>query len=317
MQSLLKSSARVPSTLLRAFSTTKPLLLSSTRKVTSQAHAEPLSSVNASEIAHFSRLSSQWWDERGEFALLHRMNPPRVQFIRDKILEFKREEATARGEDSIDEGKGVLKGWGALDVGCGGGLLSESLARLGARTLAIDASESNINIASLHSSADPHLASTLAYRCIAAEDLLAGDSPKKQYDVVCSMEVLEHVDNPSAFLRTLGELVKPGGHLFLSTIARTPLAHLLTITMAEDVLRFVTSGTHHYSKFINPEELIDFFRSDLRWFSGEPTRKEAEVRGIIYLPWRSEWVVPPRGTPGVTSCNYLFWARKPLEGRLQ
>ncbi|THH17780.1 hypothetical protein EW146_g3105 [Bondarzewia mesenterica] len=325
------------------------------------------SSVNAEEIAHFSRLSSLWWDERGEFGLLHKMNPQRMQFIRDKILESAREDDGGEAWAVEAERSGnVLKGMDVLDVGCGGGILSEvcacpsmsdnflsslsvflsrefslvtrwcgtsfdaqGLARLGARTTAIDASESNIAIASIHASADPRLSSSspsssegsLTYRHTSAETLV---QEHKRFDVVCSMEVLEHVDNPAAFLETCAELVKPGGHLFFSTIARTPLSYLLTIFAAEKFLRLVEPGTHTLSKFINPSELVDFFRN-LRtpggqpWISrtyehGLPTRTEAEVRGILYLPWKGEWVVTPRvATPWSTECNYLFWVRKPKD----
>ncbi|KAG6819371.1 hypothetical protein H0H93_012454 [Arthromyces matolae] len=208
--------------------------------------------INPDEIAHFSRLSSQWWDEQGEFQLLHRMNPVRVQFIREKLEEVALREH--EGEEAPPP-KG-LRSLDVLDVGCGGGLLSESLARLGANTLGIDASESNIKIAQLHASADPKLAS-LSYRHTAAESLLESS---KRYDVVCSMEVLEHVDHPATFLSTCAELVKPGGHLFLSTISRTPLAWFLTIFLAEDVFRKVSRGTHTYSKFIKPTELVSFFQ---------------------------------------------------------
>ncbi|KAG6909019.1 hypothetical protein DXG01_002405 [Tephrocybe rancida] len=208
--------------------------------------------ANASEIAHFSRLSSQWWDERGEFSFLHKMNPVRVQFIREKLVEVSLREH--EGEE-VQVPKG-LRGLNILDVGCGGGLLSESLARLGANTLGIDASESNIKIAQLHAANDPKL-ERLSYLNAPAETLVESS---KRYDVVCSLEVLEHVDNPATFLSTCAELVKPGGHLFLSTISRTPLAYLLTIFLAEDVLRKVSRGTHTYSKFIKPTELVAFFQ---------------------------------------------------------
>ncbi|KAK0488956.1 S-adenosyl-L-methionine-dependent methyltransferase [Armillaria novae-zelandiae] len=222
------------------------------------------STVNAAEISFFSRLSSQWWDERGEFAFLHQMNPVRVRFIRQKLLE------TALDEDETTS-QNVLKGLQVLDVGCGGGLLSESLARLGARTT-------------------PDCPENLSYIHASAESLL---SQPKRYDVVCSMEVLEHVDNPALFY------LRPSGHLFLSTISRTPLAYFLTILMAEDVLRRVAPGTHTYSKFIKPSEL--------------PTRTEAEVRGIVYNPLSSSWNLAPRDAWAATECNYMFWVRKPAE----
>ena len=155
------------------------------------------------------------------------------------------------------------------------------------------------------------------------------------------MEVIEHVDNPAGFLRSCAELVKvrlslhalslshlhltrvqPGGHLFLSTIARTPLSYLLSIVVAEKVLRLVEPGTHTFSKFVSPGELIDFFMKFLTpggrpWISrtyahGLPTRLEAEVRGIVYVPWRGGWVLAPRATtPWSTQVNYLFWVQKP------
>lgn len=281
--------------------------------------------INASEIAHFSRLSSQWWDEQGEFSFLHRMNPVRVQFIREKLLEICRERD---GEHMLPSE--ALRGLDVLDVGCGGGLLSESLSRLGAHTTGIDASESNVAIAKLHAFADPKLAQ-LSYIHAPGESLLV--SPKR-YDVVCSLEVLEHVDNPASFLSTCAELLKPGGHLFLSTISRTPLSYFLTILLAEDILRKISPGTHTHSKFIKPSELVSFFqkyRSPSRtdsatslgiqedlspWISPQSSpesliRTEAEVRGLIYHPLQARWVLAPRNAWGATDCNYLFWVRKP------
>lgn len=287
-----------------------------------------------------------------------------MQFVRDKLYEIAVEE---NPDTSMQPGQ-VLEGLDVLDVGCGGGLLTEvciiffvhivfhsltyltqSLARTNAKTTGIDASQSNIAIASLHAQADPRLrdSGNIKYLHTSAETLL--EEPKR-YDVVCSMEVLEHVDNPSQFLATCAELVKvhflrvdcirssliqflfqPGGHLFLSTISRTPLAYALTILMAEDILRKVSSGTHTYSKFVKPSELVQFFRE---YRSSPPTsepatpptikpwittpasasylpRTEAELRGLIYNPLAARWHLAPRDAWGALECNYIFWVRKP------
>lgn len=229
---------------------------------------------------------------------------------------------------------------------------------MGARTLGVDASASNVSIASLHASADPALSSSngpysLTYRHSSAEELLQEPA---RFDVVCSLEVVEHVDNPAAFLKTCADLVKvgivvsslldkrshsylqqPGGHLFLSTIARTPLAYFMTIAAAEHILKLVSPGTHTYSKYINPKELVAYFQehrtnpSSPPWISrlhqynqslfpsSHPSRQEAEVRGLVYQPWNGAWVLMPRsasmGLSGwaTTQCNYMFWVRKPRD----
>ncbi|KAG9018376.1 Hexaprenyldihydroxybenzoate methyltransferase, mitochondrial [Tulasnella sp. JGI-2019a] len=291
------------------------------------------SSVNANEIAFFSRLSQTWWDESGELGLLHRMNPTRVGYIRQKVEEAMLDDAKTEGEGIRrvrSLGPKLLSGLDVLDVGCGGGLLSESLARLGGRTLGIDAASSSINVAKIHASQDPQLAElspsvsstsgSLQYLNTTTEDLLASDHHTSQFDVVCAMEIVEHVENPASFLKSCADLVKPGGHLFLSTISRTPLAHFLTITMAEDVLKLVSQGTHAYDKYVKPSELISLFRNDLGWI--QPTHApssslnvshtQAEVRGMTYIPWSGTWILTPRGVPFELDCNYIFWARKPV-----
>ncbi|KAH6915992.1 3-demethylubiquinone-9 3-methyltransferase [Coprinopsis sp. MPI-PUGE-AT-0042] len=279
--------------------------------------------VNADEISHFSRLSSEWWDERGEFSFLHRMNPVRVRFIQEKLAEIATDDSES-GE--LVNPATVLRGLDVLDVGCGGGLLSESLARLGANTTGIDASEANIGIASLHAAADPRLrtSSNPKYQNITTDELLSQTHPTKQYDVVASLEVIEHVDNPAHFLDTCCKLVKPGGHLFLSTIARNPLAYGLTIMMAEHVLRKVSVGTHTYNKFINPEELIEFFQNypdggtkSEKWVSPDATnylpRHQVEIKGMIYNPLTGTWSLGPRNALTAARCNYIMWIRKPIE----
>ncbi|KAF9647411.1 ubiquinone biosynthesis O-methyltransferase [Thelephora ganbajun] len=290
--------------------------------------ANNVNTVDASEIELFSRLSSQWWDEHGEFAMLHKMNPVRMEFIKQKLQEVQWEEGTCSASSSATP----LEGLDILDVGCGGGLLSESLARLGARTTGIDASEANIGIASTHAVRDPQFArsaKSLKYLHTTAEALLAEG---KQYDVVCSMEVIEHVNTPSEFLHICAQLVKPGGHLFLSTISRTPVAYALTILAVENVLGIVTPGTHTYSKYIKPSELLSFFQEYptrfasktgehgrpwiTRLYNGLPSRKEADVRGLIYVPWDGRWTLTGRSSTSIdfdlsTLCNYIFWVRKP------
>ncbi|KAF5316785.1 hypothetical protein D9619_006524 [Psilocybe cf. subviscida] len=178
------------------------------------------------------------------------MNPVRVRFIRGRLLEVVQHENPEF--ESPSGGAELLRGLDVLD----------SLARLGVNTTGIDASDANVTIATLHASSDPRISpvspsSPLSYLHAPAESLLP---QPKRYDVVCSMEVLEHVENPAGFLLTCAQLVKPGGHLFLSPMSRTPLAYFLTIFMAENVLRQVTSGTHTYSKYIKPLELVLFFR---------------------------------------------------------
>ncbi|KAG1808719.1 S-adenosyl-L-methionine-dependent methyltransferase [Suillus subaureus] len=293
------------------------------------------STVNAAEIAHFSRLSSLWWDEQGEFSLLHQMNPVRVRYIREKLLEATCEDQGEDARRELESKCAVLTGMDVLDVGLWRRFALRVSLRLGARTLA-----------STHASGDPQLSSlghslghSLEYRHTSIEQLV---KEPKRFDAVCSMEVIEHVDNPVAFLSACAQLVKPGGHLFLSTIARTPLSYFLTILAAEYVLRKVAVGTHTYSKFINPSELISFFQtyrsspssssnptdsdhigpgaSPRPWITrtyahGLPTRSEAEVRGIIYIPWSGEWKLMSRSsTPwGAVECNYLFWVRRPLD----
>ncbi|WWC67760.1 3-demethylubiquinone-9 3-O-methyltransferase [Kwoniella pini CBS 10737] len=290
--------------------------------------------INASEISHFSNLSSHWWDEDGEFKLLHRMNPTRIEYIRQKVALQPADEEHWSFEDrhrdlekEAERGSGLwLTGKRCLDVGCGGGLLSESLARLGGEIVGVDASESNIGIATTHAQQDPQLSrkmssGELQFRHSSAEALR--DAGEK-FDVVCAMEVLEHVDQPGEFMKCLGEMVKPGGHLILSTISRTPLSQLLTLTLAEDVLRLVTPGTHTYRKFVKPHELRRFVHSDMggynTWHKNEDasdirTDEVGETRGIIYDPLAGKWKLWG-GVEGTfwkdvgEGCNYMYHARK-------
>ncbi|SPO24573.1 related to COQ3 - enzyme of ubiquinone (coenzyme Q) biosynthesis [Ustilago trichophora] len=334
---------------VRSFASTSKHRLDSPSPSPSASSSAAPSSVHASEIEHFSRLSSKWWDEHGEFGLLHAMNPARIQFLREKLDEVWGYELAKRQVEARNSGSSLspsstsssstssreartplenlgktrfLSGLDVADIGCGGGLLSESLARLGARTTGVDASSSNIGIATTHASRDPILSRThplggpaLTYLHTTAEDLVAQN---RTFDIVCAMEVLEHVNGPADFLRSLDKLVKPGGHLFMSTIARTPLSWFLTIFMAEDVLRLVTPGTHTHHQYINPNELVHFFENHLNWYgkgkTNLPQRLHFETRGTAYLPWKGTWSLAKSETslPATQQCNYFFWARKPL-----
>jgi polyprenyldihydroxybenzoate methyltransferase/3-demethylubiquinol 3-O-methyltransferase len=192
-------------------------LIHSHSSSSSSSSSDPFSTVNADEISHFTRLSSEWWSPTGEFALLHRMNPSRVEYIRQQLLHSNEPEWTfeTRQAPPADGTGKWLKGKKVLDVGCGGGLLAESLARLGGDILAIDAGRENVEIARIHAEGDPFLpigdrakgGEKLEYRWIPAERLR---EEGKQFDVVTSMEVIEHVDEPGEFLKCLGDMVKVG-----------------------------------------------------------------------------------------------------------
>ncbi|BGP39924.1 Hexaprenyldihydroxybenzoate methyltransferase, mitochondrial [Rhodotorula kratochvilovae] len=281
-------------------------------RAAAQGSSSSTNTISQAEIEHFSALSANWWDPTGEFGLLHRMNPARIDFLRDELL---------RAEEL--DGARWLKGKDVLDVGCGGGIFAESLTRLGANTTAIDASGSNITVAQTHAALDPSLhvvnspipsrtsspsslsaSNTLEYRHCAAEDLVREG---RQFDVVCAMEVIEHVEDPRGFLECLMRLTKPAGHLLLSTISRTPLARLLTITLAEDVLRLVTPGTHTYHKYIKPQELSDFF-AEKGWVG-------FETRGCPYDPLAGEWRLLGLGELGGMGelVNFFAGVRRPLE----
>jgi 2-polyprenyl-6-hydroxyphenyl methylase/3-demethylubiquinone-9 3-methyltransferase len=199
------------------------------------------SSVDIEEVEKFSKLSPQWWDPAGPFAPLHKFNPIRLQFIRDVVAEhFERDPRSLRPFDGLS----------LLDLGCGGGLLSEPMARLGCKVLGVDASEANVRAASAHASSRSDL--QLTYRGSTAEELAA---EKLSFDAVLNMEVVEHVADVPAFLHTAASLVRPGGLMVVATINKTLKSLALAKIGAEYVLRWLPVGTHDWNRFIAPQDL--------------------------------------------------------------
>lgn len=192
--------------------------------------------VDFQEIAKFEELASRWWDPDSEFKPLHDINPLRLNYIEERT--------------------GGLAGKRTLDVGCGGGILAESMALRGASVTGIDMGEAPLAVARLH---QLESGAALDYRRITAEEL--AESEPTSFDVVTCMEMLEHVPDPASTIRACARLLKPDGHLFFSTINRNPKAYLLAVIGAEYLLRLLPKGTHDYRKFIRPSELDDWARA--------------------------------------------------------
>ncbi|MBB5610767.1 MULTISPECIES: bifunctional 2-polyprenyl-6-hydroxyphenol methylase/3-demethylubiquinol 3-O-methyltransferase UbiG [unclassified Janthinobacterium] len=229
-------------------------------------NADPL------EIQKFSELAHRWWDPTSEFRPLHEINPLRLEWINAKV---------------------PLAGKRVIDIGCGGGILAESMARKGADVTGIDLSEKALKVADLHSLES---GAKVRYKLIAAEAMAEAEAG--QYDVVTCMEMLEHVPDPAAIVKACATLVKPGGHIFMSTLNRNAKAYLFAILGAEYVLRLLPKGTHDYDKFITPAELSQFARS-----AGLDVNS---MRGMGYNPLTKIYSLN-----NDTSVNYLVACTRP------
>lgn len=249
---------------------------------------QPKTNVDPSEIAKFNNLAKQWWDDSGAFATLHQINPLRLNWI---------SENAARVYNSDDNSASdVLKGKKIVDIGCGGGILAESMARRGADVLGIDLGEENLKAAALHAK-QSGLEHTLRYEAIAAEALAANHAG--QFDIVTCMEMLEHVPNPAAIVKACFDLLAPGGVCVLSTINRNPKSYLFAIIGAEYVLRLLDRGTHDYGKFITPAELDSM--------AIKAGFERQDIIGLHYNPITKRYWLAQN-----VDVNYMLAVRKPL-----
>jgi len=236
------------------------------------------STVDPSEIAKFEAMAAEWWDPSGKFKPLHMLNPCRLDYITGQIAgQFDRDLRLPK----------PFAGLRLLDIGCGGGLLSEPMARLGAEVVGADAAEKNLPVARIHAEQS---GLEIDYRHTTAEALAAAG---EQFDVVLNMEVVEHVADPLSYLTACRELLKPGGLHICSTINRNPKSYAVTIIGAEVIMRWLPKGTHEWSKFITPDELIALLQQ-----SGvEPVDR----KGFVFNPLSWSWSISARDL----SVNYV------------
>ena len=199
--------------------------------------------INKKEIEKFSKIAEEWWNPDGKFKPLHKFNPIRISYIRDNIIRtFK-----------LKNKKKPLEKVKILDIGCGGGLLSEPMSRLGAEVMGIDASEKNIKVAKLHAKKN---SLNIDYLCASPETLDA----KKKFDVVLNMEIIEHVEDLNFFLKSCSNLLKKNGIMFVATLNKTLKSYLFAIIGAEYILRWLPIGTHEWEKFVKPEDLVEILK---------------------------------------------------------
>ncbi|MBM6579749.1 bifunctional 2-polyprenyl-6-hydroxyphenol methylase/3-demethylubiquinol 3-O-methyltransferase UbiG [Microvirga sp. BT689] len=241
-----------------------------------------MTTIDPAEVARFDKIAETWWDPKGPMKVLHKFNPVRLGYIRDEACRrFGRDPRSARS----------LEGIAILDVGCGGGVLSEPLARLGARVTGLDPAPTNISVAQLHAE---RAGVTIDYRNETVESVVARG---ETFDMVLAMEVVEHVADRQAFVKACAQAVKPGGSLAMATINRTLRSFASAIVGAEYILGWLPKGTHEWDKFVTPEELASAietagFRVD-------------DLKGVAYNPLRDSWSLSSD-----TAVNYMLLASK-------
>lgn len=235
-------------------------------------------SIDPAEVAKFEAMAAEWWDPNGKFKPLHMLNPCRLDYIVTQIAaQFGRDPRAPR----------PFEGLQLLDIGCGGGLLSEPMARLGATVIGADAAPRNIPVAQLHAEQS---GLTIDYRNCAAEDLAATG---EQFDVVLAMEIIEHVADPQGFVDTCASLLVPGGLMICSTLNRNAKSYLMAIIGAEHVMRWLPKGTHEWSKFITPDELYELIR--------KAALDPVDRKGMVFNPVAWRWSLSDRDL----SVNYV------------
>ena len=220
--------------------------------------------INKEEIEKFSRIAEEWWDPEGKFKPLHKFNPIRISYIKDNIIEsFK-----------LENKEKPLENLKILDIGCGGGLLSEPFKRLGAEIIGIDASSKNINVAKLHAKKNNL---NIKYLCTSPENF----KTDIKFDVILNMEIIEHVEDVDFFLKSCAKLLKKNGIMFVATLNKTLKSYLFAIIGAEYILRWLPIGTHEWEKFVKPNDLIDI----LKKYNFELS----SLDGMKFNPIKNEW----------------------------
>ncbi len=268
-----------------------------------------ITTADSVEIAKFSAMAEEWWDEEGTFAPLHKLNPARIAYIRDQARAHFRDREAVQDSPYLKP-LVSLKGLSLLDIGCGGGLLAEPLARLGAKITAIDASERNIAMAKQHAKAEGLI---IDYRCCTVEMLLESrienqesknkkiitfsplDSPL--FDIVLAMEIIEHVADAERFLAACAQCVKPGGLVFIATLNRTVKSLAFGVFLAEYVLRLLPRGTHDWKRFLKPSEIAKHLRAHGMILK--------DLTGVAYNPIEGKFALG-----GDIGINYILLAEK-------